>query len=565
VVKLAGLSLLPVLGVLCIGGSLLAQENKPAEEAKARAQDRRPSLVVAGYTRPGNPSDRAKGGKILPGGYLAGNADFKGIGGTVFFAFRLTREEGDVWGTGAKGFDETFVPGVDFNNVESPLLDTRAKYLYLYQVVNSRGLDPISPVIFAVNKERSTQPIAAAAVRLRVDPRYITSWGAFKATGLTLSVLPRGLEEKKAAADKDKPGAVKPALDEEREGFLRMAVSVNPSILGALPTSANRFRAPSHLLRRVRVDDATLNLVNTNAMKELQKRALALEKNNEKPAAWVGQMLRSAKAATEPTAVRLGLSEPDARLYLQAEWKTQGGAGLLNLADHSSVFGFTTDLPPVPEPFGIAAPEARENLLAVLGGLAGDVAGTAGAVVPAAWVGAGPGDDSGVAPAAAHGVAPGTAVGPIQPAAFTPAVTHGAGISTFGSALAPPAGFGAGFPGWPGVGAFGRAFPPTTNGGGFGGGSGSGNNNGTQAQNQKEQQQGNQNLINNISIDISLSNQQSQNQSQHQHQNQHQRQSQRNRHHVVPEPGTLLLGLLGLPALIFSYRRRKMAQAAAIA
>jgi hypothetical protein len=617
VMKLACFTLLGGLGLLGVGRNLGAQE-KGAEEPKVRDQAAQSSLVVAGYTRPGNPSDKAKGGRIIAGGYLAGDPDFKGLGGTVFFAvFRLSHDEGDVWGTGVKDFDTTFTPGSDYNHADSPVLDTRAKYLYLYQVVNSRGLDPISPVKFAANKDMGTRPIATAAVRLRVDPRYITSWGHFKSTGFTLGVVPEDLDGKKepvkgvvgAAGEKGKDG-IKTAFEADQEGAIRMAVSVEPSILGSLSSNAYLWRAPSHSLNRVRVNDATLNLANSKAIKDLENRVDALKKNNTKPAAWASEMLKSAKAANEPSLVRLMLSEPDARLYLQADWFAKGAESLLKLADHSTVFGFTTDLPPVPEPVGIAAPEGRAQLLAVLDSLTGEgaAAGPAGGgVVPA--VGEGPGGVApaaapGVAPAAAPGVAPGSAVGPIQPAAFAP--TAAGGGAAFGSALPATGGFGAGLPGGLGVGGIGRAFPATTGGGsgaGTGGGTGSGSGNGngnsastntgtntgTQAQAQAQGQaqaqngtqqgsqtvtqtqgnqtvtSGNQTVSTTVNVNVAQQQQQAQAQAQAQLQAQAQAQSQRqNNHghqhqHVVPEPGTIILALLGLPVLFFHYRRRKMA------
>jgi hypothetical protein len=547
--KIAGLTLLGTLAVFWTSQNLGAQEQKGTEEPRVRDVGTAPSLVLAGYTRPGNPSDRAKSGKIIPGGYLAGDPDFKGVGATVFFAvYRLTNDDGDVWGTGVKDFDNTFVAGSDFNSADSPALDKRAKYLYLYQVVNSRGLDPVSPVAFAVNKDKGTEPIATAAVRLRVDPRYITSWGHFKTTGFTLAVVP---------GEKGKPGAVKPAMDGDKEGAIRMAVSVNPSILGSLAINAYLFGAPSYPLQRVNVNGATLNLANSEAIKGIQKRVDAL--GNNKPAAWVSEMLKAAKAATEPSAVRLVMADQDARLYLQADWLAKASDGLLNLADHSTVFGFTSDLPPVPEPVGVATPEGRERLLPVLGMMAAEGSGgPAAGNAPA--VGEGPG---GMAPGAAVGVAPGTAVGPIQPAAFAPDAGANAACvpPSFGTALPALGGFGAGLPGGLGVGAIGRAFPGVGGGGGTGsgGGSGNGGGNAAQQQQQKQAQQGNQ-IVN---VNVLQSNQQTQVQVQAQAQAQAQHQRQGNNQHVVPEPGTLILGLLGLPGLFYLYRRGKAAPVSA--
>jgi uncharacterized protein (TIGR03382 family) len=616
--------LLAPFAVLAVCGTfslVRAQENKAADRPRSHDADARghASLVVAGYTRPGNPSDKAPGGKIVPGGYLAGNPDFNGLGGTVFFAvYRLSSGEGDMWGTGVKDFDKTFVPGVDYNDAGSPSLDTRAKYLYLYQVVNSRGLDPISPGMFAANTQKGTEPIASTAVRLRVDPRYITSWGHFKNTGLTLAVMPEHLQEKKEgiapAAGEKKSDAARPAIEDDKEGALRMAVSVNPSILGSLDMNAYLWGAPAHRLDRIRVNSATLNLADSPALKDLAKRVEGMKKNNERPAAWAEEMLKATKRATPPALVRLVLSEPDARLFLQADWMPSGD-GLLNLADHSTVFGFTTDLPPVPEPVGIASPDGRAALLAILGKFAGDgpvasvmpaVDGVAPAVgqarmqetLPAAGPAlAGalaallPGSDSAepvvaeemeadvtpaVASGVALGVAPGMAIGPIQPAGFAPAAAGApAGL---GNALPAIGGFGAGVPfaNWGGIGTAPAPF--------FGAGT-TGNGNGNGGFVTSPGSQGNvtvntgpvnvtTNAVNqtqttSVDTNISLQNQQSQSQSQSQTQSQSQNQNQSqctsSHHHVVPEPGAIVLALLGLPVLVVLYRRRRRGMATCLA
>jgi hypothetical protein len=590
------LALVAVLSAYGTAQPVRAQEKKAADQPPGRelvppgeqAAHGQASLVVAGYTRPGNPPDRERGGKILPGGYLAGNPDFHGLGGTVFFAvFRLTRETGDVWGTGVKDFDTAFIPGVDYNDIDSPGLDTRAKYLYLYQVVNSRGLDPISPMIFAANADKGTQPIASTAVRLRVDPRYITSWGHFKSEGFTLAVMPEQLDGKRGkgvvgvVGDK-KNGAVRPAFeeDQDKEGTLRMAVSVNPSILGSLDMNAYLWNAPAHRLERMRVNSATLNLADSPAARELEKRTQNLKKNNARPAAWVEGMLKAARTATPPALVRLVQSEPDARLFLQADW-TPTGKGFLNLADHSTVFGFTTDLPPVPEPVGIATPDGRPALLPVLGDLAGD--GPAAAMVPGAN-GGGPAEVETIeedmvlalAPGVATGVAPGTVVGPVQPAALMPSFA-GPGL---GTALPNLGGFGAGIP-FANVGGIGTAPPPLWGGGGGFSGGGTvgtvGTTNGTPANVVVNTgpvnvtvTAGNQSQTTTVNTNISLQNQQSQSQSQAQAQAQAQAQSQSQSQnqtscgqHVVPEPGAVVLALLGLPLLLLlaCFRRRKIAAA----
>lgn len=93
-----------------------------------------------------------------------------GLDGTINFTVldKLYDIRGDAWGSGFSGFNAAFRPGVDQNNRPSPALDVRAKYIYIYQVVN----------------DGPTQtPIDLTAVRLYVDPSYITSWGTLSNLG----------------------------------------------------------------------------------------------------------------------------------------------------------------------------------------------------------------------------------------------------------------------------------------------------------------------------------------------------------------------------------------------
>ena len=71
----------------------------------------------------------------------------KAFGGSIYFMV-LDRGEGhgnDTWGTKIKDFDPTFQAGLDDALKPSPGLDKKARYLYLYQVINDRGSpSPIS-------------------------------------------------------------------------------------------------------------------------------------------------------------------------------------------------------------------------------------------------------------------------------------------------------------------------------------------------------------------------------------------------------------------------------------
>jgi hypothetical protein len=152
----------------------------------------------------------------------------------------------------------------------------------------------------------------------------------------------------------------------------------------------------------------------------------------------------------------------------------------------------------------------------------------------------------------------------------------GAGIMGFpGVAGFSGPGGGLGFGGAPGVaGGLGAARPGIGGGGGTGGGQGggqgTGNGNGNGNSNGTLTGQGT--ITNTIGIDVGLNNtnqqQQGQFQLQQQQQQQQQQQNQRNNNrnnnhncccdhgNVVPAPPSLMLGLLGLPALLLGFRRR---------
>lgn len=96
----------------------------------------------------------------------------QGVGGTLNFAVLDTQRGtlGDAWGTGFRGFDRFFVPG-RWNNGTSPSLDTRARYLYVTQVVNN-GMNKV-PILYTINKLMVADYAEA-----------VTSWGTFQGMGL---------------------------------------------------------------------------------------------------------------------------------------------------------------------------------------------------------------------------------------------------------------------------------------------------------------------------------------------------------------------------------------------
>ncbi len=482
------------------------------------------NVVRAGYTRPGSPADPLnKDGSVRPLAWT----DYEGklIGGTVYFMVleRLDNvtDERDPWGTGIENFLGAFREGRNRRDQFSPALDAKARFLYLYQVVNDRGLDP-APIRPAADKEIGSSDIASVVVHLQVDPRYITSWGHFRQTGLVATV-----------PDADLAGDVREVVA-GKDANIRLAVSSNPSILSKLPQKryggdAPRNRAPAHALTDLRdslgVASSSLNLKDSLAHGKL--------KTEEKTrgvafAAWGKNMVQSAQVAKEPAFVQIVYRGLDDNLVpavntdddlTQIVFRADFPKDQVKLGFHSTVFGFTSDLPPVEMPLRIEDPEDATR---------GD----------------------GVLPAVADGTSTGTgialAVSPAAPLASTPVASVG-----LQGLLGGQPGGGGGFPALGGAGAIGAAPPPTAIGGGLGADNGNGEN---QAQSQASDQ------VDTINFNALLINQQAQFQAQAQAQKQSQSQ-----HgsaccppgEVIPEPGAIILGLLGLPGLYFLNRRRR--------
>jgi hypothetical protein len=567
-----------------------AIDQAPAPELLDGTKPR--NLVREGYTRPGKPETK-KGaqGAIVP--LVQWQAKYTGkiIGGTVYFAvYERTGTEGDPWGTGMANLEGNFVEGKSFNNTFSPALDTKARFLYLYQVVNDRGLDLGKPdrnkkaIAPALGQELNVEDVASATVRLLVDPRFITSWGHFRNAGFTLRVPDRVLTGQ----------TVQEAGLAKEENLIRMAVSANPSIEVALPYRAFTDRSPAYPLGNLRnslkVNVSNLNLTKSAAFDQLAKRrkggkGIAM-------AAWEKQAMAAAEeGGKEPAFVQLlyPASRPDGAPQVveedgvvfpaafRADWQDEN---VLKLGYQSTVFGFTTDLPPTDEMVRIADPVASRKGDGLVAPGAAPAVGPGG-VAPAV----GPG---GVAPAVGPAQAVGTALGmatgtvptPVPPAA-APAVGGGSGVGSFGMPIAG----GTGFPGGAGIGGIGFARPGLGGGGGgLAGGTGGGagtpttgtttgattgttTNTGQSSGNQNQTQTPTQGQTITVNPTFSNVNNQSQSQSQTQSQQQQQQQQQQQSQTqtstagaVVPEPGAIILALLGLPALLL-LRRRKSAPA----
>ncbi len=141
------------------GLAFLAAVLAPLAPPAARAEGMQ---RFTGYADPGIPNDTVK-----PNGEIISAADAPGaFGGSIYFSvFDRTESRGDdTWDTGIKDFDKRFQPGMDDGLKPSPQLDTKARYLYLYQVDNDRG---------------SKSPIQTVTIRLIIHPSLITSWGFF--------------------------------------------------------------------------------------------------------------------------------------------------------------------------------------------------------------------------------------------------------------------------------------------------------------------------------------------------------------------------------------------------
>src|SRR5205807_1084654 len=135
-------------------------KDKPKEAAQAPGGALR---KYTGFTRPGNPSDRREGDKIVVVPAGAKEEDDESYGGTIYFAVFENQGDkavaGDMFGTGIKDFDTTFKRGKTHEGMTAPELKKKSKYLYLYQTVNDRGTPGI---------------ITSTSVRLIIHPRLIS-------------------------------------------------------------------------------------------------------------------------------------------------------------------------------------------------------------------------------------------------------------------------------------------------------------------------------------------------------------------------------------------------------
>ena len=358
---------------MAIAGALAVWFPATAQETLKEPRSVRSSLVRAGYTRPGTPDDIVTSdNKIIP---VNQGFEKKAIlGATVYYAvYENKNREGDPFGTGFPGLEGAFVAGQG----NTGKLSTQAKYLYLYQIVNDRGIDPVGEVTkdgirFAANPgsgDLKSQDVGSFNLKLNVDPSFITSWGYFRNVGLALAGEQRDSTGKIVAASNNGPEKI------------RLAASANPSTIAkleGLPAYTRQAKAYDFSRNvEVSLDKSNLGLGSLATTKELsQKKA-----NKTALASWEESALSSAtQGGQTPDSVQLVTVSDKGKDggVFRAEWTNSQ----LKLGQHSVVFGYTSDMPPVNEPIRIMNPAAtaKKDLVKAAGI---DEEGVAGGEAPA--------------------------------------------------------------------------------------------------------------------------------------------------------------------------------------
>ncbi len=531
---------------------------------------------MMGYTRPG------KDGSLPPPkeqGPIVGGVVESGAGVTVYYAVydRFHGTVMDPWNTGLKNLTETFVPGKGAGPaVVSRGLDTEARYLYVYQIVN--------------DSKRQAQ-VREANFRLLVEPEFITSWGHFAQL--------RGIAEEPALG----VGFMVPFGNAGLRPLSVLHASVTDAIYRPL---APAFRAPQAyqlglsplggtnraggellVIEDVaRIPEAVLLLPSmpfaplAGVRGELAGGIALVDWLNPStgPRAPAGPIVAGTGSglfsqlgvvpglAPSPVpalgvggavgvgagvggAVGVGITGRAGNLYpaLQVNWLTTP----LIPGQRSVLFGFTSNLPPTFDGVRVGACAVGVAGAAIV--VDGTVPTPVGFAPEPPLVGLVPPPPPPPLPLMPP-------LAPPLPMPMPPAGERGGG-GGFGGGTA---GFGGGMGGGTGGGMSGGGF------GGFGGGMGGGFGNGGggnnvvpipnqqagEQQQQQQQQQPGQPGQPNQTININV------NQNQNQHQNQHQHQHQNNIPgtpdvEVIPEPAAILAATLALPAFLLMARRRR--------
>ncbi|MFO0877256.1 MAG: hypothetical protein U0840_07760 [Gemmataceae bacterium] len=554
-----------------------------------------PLSDYTGYTRIGfPPADDRIDPKIAP----AAGPDARALGVTVYYMV-LDRKvsngkngPGDIFGTGIANFDSSFVAG---KNSDRDRIDTEARYLYLYQVVNDS------------NREAA---VKSASVQLIIDPRLITSWGFFS-------------HRKKT----DKGQVVRQGISflaPAGEGARGAVEGIRPVSTDFPAVTDRRYRSPAPPITAQRpFGFAAINIgirpVAAGEDMGKEPETVLLVTNAEFGPGEDNPYRRSAlrtdtdllnEFTDETTRTRSRFREDQRRRWpaVRAIWTDDNP---LRKRERSTLFGFTSDYPPTYENVAIGSRMAGVNL----GGGAGDqnIAPAVGedkkSAVPAPDKKPAEKPVDGIAPAAgglapaAGGIAPvaageaegaalpvsvGTVPTPIPPGirtaaastAASPAAFESGGLGSLGPAAGglgaqPSGGGGIGggsFSGVPGVGGGmgggtggglggGGGFPA---GGGFGGGGENGQGENTKTKTGEAQNQGQGQLSgirNNINIVINNKNS-NKNNNNNNNNNNNGGCCDGGGGQVVPAPPAWLLGLLGLPVFAFLASRRRRAGSA---
>lgn len=470
-----------------------------------------------------------KDGKIRPVSLIAQDkvAMPTLLSGTVYYMVfeRDDRDPNDPWGTGIPNFMQTFRAGIDFNGGASPDLDTRAKYLYLYQVVND---------------QRTLPPIESMSTKLLVELSEITSWGHFHGLGF-------------ATREDDQVRPLSATHKIDQRTYLSPAPALpdtQPLSLAYVPTSQDELAPKREMGKIVQVQWDALD------------------------------------PATPPDYVMiLGSSDFERHPSFRAIWT---GKNAIGKDGRSTAFGFTSPMPPTIEPVRLRT-SREATKLAGLGEDAADekskndkpiaARNKASEAVKLAKVAedeGAPSTPSGkVTVAGIEGRVPtpfpitaGLAFDPDRnKASGTPPPSMPLGGVPTGGGGGSGGGFGGGglIPASSSSGSGGGAFPiPTSSGGG-------GFITVPVVTRTSTSSSASASVTVNNNFNISQSNQQSQSQFQFQRQGQSQGQHQGNAGghggghagghggggNVVPEPASLISLAVGLPALLVAYRRSR--------